>query len=465
MMRRMAFILTILLGTWTIASAQSGGQICVRAFEDRNGSGSLDSGEPLLIGGISVSLLDQSGTTVASGLLDESPTAAQGVICFQSLPAGQYSVVITSSYVATTPETININLADDSLPTVVEYGGQLVGQYPIVVHAAQIWTGHFINMGDGWQSYIVELALENTTDQPLTFINSLRQSLQLEHISMSGDVRLGQPYTGDGGSHVLTNTEYSYPVDFTANPSMSVELASHMADFRPDVLSVHLPPGATISKFAKSDPSKEITTVVAYFVVPIVMVPTSLIVPDFPPIDLDLALAKSMTNEEFSEIVGNWEQRFVEAPLLPIFDEQERSAMSSLPTQVVLTDVLSMTIGVPRLRIEPEGVSDTKHIYFDVEITNQDITSNQPIPDFDTTLIDGYGVVWSVFACGGIPEVVGPGQTATGSFCFDYYQLPENLNETEFYFSVLGAYGGHDNGFDTTNLIFEDVFRSALVGG
>jgi hypothetical protein len=85
MIRRTTLILVVLLGTLRIVSAQSGGQICVRAFEDSNGSGSFDAGEPLLTGGISVSLLDQSGTTVASGLLDESPTAAQGVICYQSV--------------------------------------------------------------------------------------------------------------------------------------------------------------------------------------------------------------------------------------------------------------------------------------------------------------------------------------------------------------------------------------------
>jgi hypothetical protein len=128
-MRRIGMILIVVvaLGALT-AAAQSGGQLCVRSFEDRNGSGTLDAGEPLLTRGVSVNLLDAGGVTIASALLDESPTAAQGVVCFQFLAAGQYSVVITSAdFSATTPATITTTISDSGLPTVVEFGGQRAG--------------------------------------------------------------------------------------------------------------------------------------------------------------------------------------------------------------------------------------------------------------------------------------------------------------------------------------------------
>lgn len=125
MLRRLLFALFIYMGIYGTISAQSGGQMCVRSFEDRNGNGQIDAGEPLLTRGVGVNLLNSEGITIASSLLDTSPTAAQGVVCFQFLPAGQYSVVITSAdYTATTPDTITTTVTDGGLPTVVEFGAQ-----------------------------------------------------------------------------------------------------------------------------------------------------------------------------------------------------------------------------------------------------------------------------------------------------------------------------------------------------
>lgn len=125
MMRRFTGLLLLLVIVQVVA-AQGGGQLCVRAFEDRNGSGVLDAGEPLLTWGISVSLLDVEGVTVASALMDTSPTATQGVICFQGLVAGQYTAAITSAdFTATTPDMITTTVAEDGLPTIVEYGGRI----------------------------------------------------------------------------------------------------------------------------------------------------------------------------------------------------------------------------------------------------------------------------------------------------------------------------------------------------
>jgi hypothetical protein len=71
-------LVLVILFVWAAlpAAAQTGGQFCVRAFEDRNGSGARDGGEPLLTRGLAVNLLNAEGVTVASGLLESSPTAA-----------------------------------------------------------------------------------------------------------------------------------------------------------------------------------------------------------------------------------------------------------------------------------------------------------------------------------------------------------------------------------------------------
>ncbi len=106
-------------------AAQTGGQFCVRAYEDRNANQQLDPGEPFITRDIAAALIDAGGIVIASALMDDSPTAAQGVICFQFLPAGQYSMQITSAvYVPTTPDTVTAAIGEGTLPTVVEYGAR-----------------------------------------------------------------------------------------------------------------------------------------------------------------------------------------------------------------------------------------------------------------------------------------------------------------------------------------------------
>jgi SdrD B-like domain len=126
-MRRMGWVIiaALLLISSTVYAQTSGGQFCVRAFEDTNANGKLDAGEALLTHGINVNLLDAQNVTIASALLDQSPTAAQGVACFQFLAAGQYTVNISSAeYKATTPASITTTINDSGTPTVVEFGGQ-----------------------------------------------------------------------------------------------------------------------------------------------------------------------------------------------------------------------------------------------------------------------------------------------------------------------------------------------------
>ena len=127
-MQRSGFLIlvaTLLMAT--VASAQTGGQFCVRSFEDRNGNGVLDAGEPLLTSGISANLLNAEDVIVASALLADSPTAAQGVVCFQFLAPGNYSIAITSpDYQPTTDSTFSTTISEGTLPAVIAFGGQRV---------------------------------------------------------------------------------------------------------------------------------------------------------------------------------------------------------------------------------------------------------------------------------------------------------------------------------------------------
>jgi hypothetical protein len=108
------------------AQAQSGGQFCVRAFEDRNGNSAYDAGEPLLTRGLSAQLMDARGVVVATGLLEDSPTAAQGVICFTGLTFGQYSLQVTSADYTAQEMMLAAAISEGQLPTVFDFAAQRI---------------------------------------------------------------------------------------------------------------------------------------------------------------------------------------------------------------------------------------------------------------------------------------------------------------------------------------------------
>lgn len=130
--RRLAVRAILLLGLVAAllmavtAAAQSSGQVYIRAFEDRNGNGVRDEGEFVLTRGIAVNLLNQDGVVVASALLDDSPNAANGLVGFLQMRAGDYTIEVTSAeYTPTTDSTFTVTVSDTGLPPVLEYGAQL----------------------------------------------------------------------------------------------------------------------------------------------------------------------------------------------------------------------------------------------------------------------------------------------------------------------------------------------------
>ncbi|RMG71026.1 MAG: hypothetical protein D6711_16215, partial [Chloroflexi bacterium] len=94
-MQRLLFLILSLCLILPEAKAQNtGGQFCVRAFLDTNANQIRDPGEPILPGNISVNLLDDSGAIILTDTLENSTTRASGLVCFNNLPAGQYTVQV-----------------------------------------------------------------------------------------------------------------------------------------------------------------------------------------------------------------------------------------------------------------------------------------------------------------------------------------------------------------------------------
>ena len=116
-------LLTLFLLACASAFAQDTGQICIRSFEDRDGSGTRDDDEPAVSQGVAANLMSALGVTIDTQLLDNSVSAARGLTCFENLPAGDYVVVLTSAqYEATTAHSFNALVVPGTAPVVYDYG-------------------------------------------------------------------------------------------------------------------------------------------------------------------------------------------------------------------------------------------------------------------------------------------------------------------------------------------------------
>lgn len=116
----------LLLAVAAAGLAQGDGQFCLRAFEDRNGNGAVDPGEPLLTAGVSAELRDAQGLVLASAVLDDAPTAAMGVICFQFLQPGEYTLLVNSGMRQATGEpSFTRRIEAGGPPLLVDYGARM----------------------------------------------------------------------------------------------------------------------------------------------------------------------------------------------------------------------------------------------------------------------------------------------------------------------------------------------------
>ncbi|MBK8025299.1 MAG: hypothetical protein IPK19_28905 [Chloroflexi bacterium] len=128
MFRRLSTILMLcamMLIANTAAAQDTAGQLWVRAFADRDADGVRDPNEPLITRGVAVELI-RDGVVIDSALLtEESLYASQGLVGFQQLTPGEYTVRIAAAGLTpTTPDTVTVQVSGSGLPPVVEFGGQ-----------------------------------------------------------------------------------------------------------------------------------------------------------------------------------------------------------------------------------------------------------------------------------------------------------------------------------------------------
>jgi hypothetical protein len=142
MQRVRLFLFIMMASLWVLpAAAQTGGQLCVRAFEDRNGNGTRETNEPALTRGIVVTLVNAEGVTVAGSFMENEPRAAEGILCFTRLAAGQYTAVVTSAdFEATGQESFIATVSDNQPPQVFDYGAARIAAAPA---SAPMATGMF----------------------------------------------------------------------------------------------------------------------------------------------------------------------------------------------------------------------------------------------------------------------------------------------------------------------------------
>ena len=198
MARRLGFVLLSLLLISNVALAQTGGQLWVRSYEDRNANGVRDTGEPLLTRGVSVDLMNADGIIIASALLDSSPNAAQGLVGFQMLPAGEYSVMVTSAdYEATNGNQFTTTVSDAGVPPVLEFGAAAV-EIPAMTEAAAAAdeTKPLIAAGAAL-AVVLLMAVVGLLIYSFFFRPRLKQAQQLDRRTTTGSMRPVATGTGE----------------------------------------------------------------------------------------------------------------------------------------------------------------------------------------------------------------------------------------------------------------------------
>ncbi|MCY3780887.1 MAG: hypothetical protein OXG78_11305 [Chloroflexi bacterium] len=125
--RRLArqLVLSFLALACLISQAQDTGQICLQAYADQNEDGLRTEAEAPIARGIAASLLDERGITIGAQLLEDSPYAADGLLCFDQLLAGRYRIIISSSeYSATTATTAEAAVSPGAAPARIDFGAK-----------------------------------------------------------------------------------------------------------------------------------------------------------------------------------------------------------------------------------------------------------------------------------------------------------------------------------------------------
>lgn len=131
-MGRARWLLIWLALACSLAQGQARGQICIRAFADENVNGLRNAAEAPITRGIAASLLNEASVTIRTGLLDESPFAADGLLCFGDLLAGRYQVIISgSAYVATGAMSAEMMLEPGEPPPVFDFGARPLAALPV----------------------------------------------------------------------------------------------------------------------------------------------------------------------------------------------------------------------------------------------------------------------------------------------------------------------------------------------
>ena len=116
-------LLCLLLLTLAPLRAQDTGQVCVQCFDDRDGDGLRAADEGSVAHGIGAALMNLAGVTIQSKLLEDSPFAADGLLCFDDLPAGDYHISLSSAEFASASATVfAASVAPGKPPTVIEFG-------------------------------------------------------------------------------------------------------------------------------------------------------------------------------------------------------------------------------------------------------------------------------------------------------------------------------------------------------
>lgn len=185
--------------------AQDTGQICLQAYVDDNGDGQRAETEGPIARGVAASLLNERGVTISSRLLEDSPFAGDGLLCFDQLLAGEYRVIISSSeYIATSASEAMANVLPGSAPARIDFGAK-----PMAVTAPPSIINDLAALGDDVLQTLAVIASAGTIAivvmsliSCLVVITLLRRRNRRKMLQQRGALFGGEPALPAGDSEL-----------------------------------------------------------------------------------------------------------------------------------------------------------------------------------------------------------------------------------------------------------------------
>lgn len=199
----------------TITAQANNGRFCVRLFEDLNDNTVQEAGEPTVTQGIVADLRARGSQVILQSMLvQNSPEARRGEVCFTDLALGQYEIMLKSaSYAIPTGDNTVFTELTATQPVIISS----YGVSPRLVSASTQGDANSVDQDEVLERAVISLAGALIAMAVMAFIGIMvyvvmmrpkRQAVAASDYSPpDGEARFRRPDTQPTGEHLTASVD------------------------------------------------------------------------------------------------------------------------------------------------------------------------------------------------------------------------------------------------------------------